>query len=137
MKNELILAAKNGVDVRILTPHIADKKLVFMITRSYYLPLLEGGVKIYEYTPGFNHAKNFVSDDNMAIVGSANTDYRSYFLHFENGVLLHNTPEIIKIRENFEKALEVSHEMTVAEMKETNVIVRMLQALLSVFIPLI
>ena len=137
MKNELILAAKNGVDVRILTPHIADKKLVFMITRSYYLPLLEGGVKIYEYTPGFNHAKNFVSDDNMAIVGSANTDYRSYFLHFENGVLLHNTPEIIKIRENFEKALEVSHEMTVAEMKETNVIVRMMQALLSVFIPLI
>ncbi|MBE6129528.1 MAG: cardiolipin synthase [Erysipelotrichaceae bacterium] len=137
MKNELTLAARNGVDVRILTPHIADKKLVFMITRSHYLQLLEGGVRIYEYTPGFNHTKNFVSDDKMAIIGSANTDYRSYFLHFENGVLLHNTPEIIRIREDFEKALEVSHEVTVEEMKETNVVVRMMQALLSVFIPLI
>ena len=137
MKNELTLAARNGVDVRILTPHIADKKLVFMITRSHYLQLLEGGVRIYEYTPGFNHTKNFVSDDRMAIIGSANTDYRSYFLHFENGVLLYNTPEIIRIREDFEKALEVSHEMTIEEMKETNVVVRMMQALLSVFIPLI
>lgn len=137
MKNELILAAKNGVDVRILTPHIADKKLVFMITRSYYLPLLEGGVRIFEYTPGFNHTKNFVSDDRMAIVGTANTDYRSYFLHFENGVLFHRSPEIIRIRENFEDALKDSHEMTIEEMKQTNVVVRMLKALLSVFIPLI
>lgn len=137
MKNELILAAKNGVDVRILTPHIPDKFFVFMVTRSYYLPLLEGGVKIYEYTPGFNHAKNFVSDDRMAIVGSANTDYRSYFLHFENGVLLHDTDEIIRIREDYEKALEESHLVTIEEMKKTNIIVRTLQALLSVFIPLI
>ena len=73
-----ILSAKSGVDVRILTPHIPDKKIVFEITRGFYKQLVEAGVKIYEFTPGFNHTKNFVADDTLAIVGSANTDYRSY-----------------------------------------------------------
>lgn len=137
MKQELILAAKSGVDVRILTPHIPDKKLVFEITRGFYRQLLEAGVKIYEFTPGFNHAKNFVSDDNIAIVGSANTDYRSYFLHFENGCLMYKTSEINKIKQNFLDAIEKSHEVTMEDSNQTLVLVRILRAILNIFIPLL
>ena len=86
MKTALLLAAKNGIDVRILVPHIPDKWYVFAVTRSNYKDLIEGGVKIYEYTPGFVHGKSFVVDDKMAIVGTVNMDYRSYYLHYECGV---------------------------------------------------
>ncbi len=137
MKQELILAAKSGVDVRILTPHIPDKKLVFEITRGFYRQLLEAGVRIYEFTPGFNHTKNFVSDDNIAIVGSANTDYRSYFLHFENGCLMYKTSEIDKIKQNFLDAIEKSHEVTMEDSNQTLVLVRILRAILNIFIPLL
>ena len=75
-------AAKAGVDVRIITPHIPDKRSVFEVTKAHYPPLLEAGVKIYEYTPGFIHAKNFVVDGRYATVGTVNLDYRSLFLHF-------------------------------------------------------
>ena len=77
-------AAKSGVDVRIITPHIPDKRYVFEVTRAHYPPLLRAGVRIYEYTPGFIHAKNFVVDDRFAVVGTINLDYRSLFLHFED-----------------------------------------------------
>ena len=133
----LIRAAKSGVDVRIMTPHIPDKKLVFQITRGYYQRLVENGVKIYEYTPGFIHAKNFVADDRLAIVGSANTDYRSYFLHFENGVLMYNTPEIVKIRDDFCSAVKVSHQVSVEEVQNELWVVRVFRAVLNVFIPLV
>ena len=98
MQRALILAAKNGVDVRILTPHIPDKWYVFEITQANYLPLIEAGVKIYQYTPGFVHTKNFVSDDCVAIVGTVNTDYRSYYLHFECGVLMYDVPAVMAVR---------------------------------------
>ena len=78
-------AAKSGVDVRIITPHIPDKALVFELTRSHYESLLEAGVQIFEYTPGFVHAKVMVTDDCCGVVGSINLDYRSMFLHFEDG----------------------------------------------------
>ena len=87
MLDALRNAAKRGVDVRLVLPGIPDKKLVFRLSRSYYLPLLRAGVRIYEYTPGFLHAKCCVSDDRAAVVGSINMDYRSMFLHFECGVL--------------------------------------------------
>lgn len=90
----LSLAAKSGVDVRIITPHIPDKKTVFEVTRSYYWQLLQAGVKIYEYEPGFIHSKIFVVDDAFATVGTVNLDYRSMFLHFENGVLLYGTDTV-------------------------------------------
>ena len=94
-------AAKAGVDVRIITPHIPDKKTVFEMTRSYYEELLEAGVQIFEYEPGFIHSKNFVVDDLWATVGTVNLDYRSMFLHFENGVLLYGTPSVHHIRDDF------------------------------------
>lgn len=78
-----IRAAKRGVDVRIIMPGIADKKVVFRLSRSYYRQLIEAGVKIYEYTPGFVHAKGCICDDKLAVLGSVNLDYRSLFLHFE------------------------------------------------------
>ncbi len=88
MLDALKAAAKRGVDVRLILPGIPDKKLIFRLTRSYYLPLLRAGVRIYEFTPGFLHAKCYVSDDRVAVVGSINMDYRSLFLHFECGTLL-------------------------------------------------
>lgn len=97
----LTSAAKSGVDVRIITPHIPDKKTVFEVTRAYYEELLEAGVQIFEYEPGFIHSKNFVVDDLYATVGTVNLDYRSMFLHFENGVLLYDTPSVADIRDDF------------------------------------
>lgn len=87
MISALTNAAKSGVDVRIILPGIPDKKAVFEVTQSYYKVLLDSGVKIYEYTPGFVHCKTFVSDDEIAVVGTANMDFRSLFLHFENGTV--------------------------------------------------
>ena len=95
------------------------------------------GVKIYEYTPGFNHAKNMVADDKFGIVGTANTDYRSYFLHFENGVVMYDTDSVYKMKENFLEALEVSQEVTYEEVRDTVWIVKVFRAVLNVFIPLV
>ncbi len=113
--NALILAAKHGADVRILTPGIPDKKLVFQITRSYYKPLIEGGVRIFEYTPGFVHSKVFVSDDRCAAVGTINLDYRSLYLHFENGTYLYGSEKVMDVKNDFLEALESSHEVTLKE----------------------
>lgn len=109
--NELItalnLAAKRGVDVRIVTPHIGDKAYVHMMTRSYYPPLVQGGVKIYEYTPGFIHAKTFVADDTVAVVGTINMDYRSLYHHYECAAFMAYSPAVIALRDDFLKTLEV------------------------------
>lgn len=137
MKQSLMLASKSGVDVRILVPHIPDKKLVFQITRGSYQQLIEAGVKIYEFTPGFNHTKNFVADDCVAIVGSANTDYRSYFLHFETGCLMYQTPEIQNIRNDFLQAIQKSHLVSLKEVDSTFLVVKMFRAVLNLFIPLL
>ena len=91
MMTALCLASKRGIDVKIVTPGIPDKKTVFKLTRSYYHQLVENGVEIYEYTPGFIHAKVVVSDDELATVGTINLDYRSLYLHFECGTLLYKT----------------------------------------------
>lgn len=137
LKNTLILAAKSGVDVRILTPHIPDKQLVFLMTRGNYHSLLKSGVKIYEYTPGFNHTKDIIVDDELAIIGSVNMDYRSYFLHFENGVLLYKSHVVNDARDAFMKALSESHEITLEENDKTNIVIRFMQAILNIFIPLV
>lgn len=137
MKTVLRLAAKNGVDVRILVPGIPDKQLVNQITKGSYERLLKAGVRIYEYTPGFNHCKNMIADDTIATVGSANTDYRSYYLHFEDGVLIHNTKQLENIKNDFIDSLKQSHEITLEETSKTNLILRLIRAALSVFIQLV
>lgn len=113
IQSALILASRRGVDVRICTPGIPDKKMVFRVTRSYYGALLQAGVKIYEYTPGFLHAKNFVCDDKVATVGTVNMDYRSLFLHFECGVYLYNTKTVIDIRDDFIDTISKGEEISV------------------------
>jgi cardiolipin synthase len=100
MKNALIRAAKRGVDVRLITPGIPDKKVIYRLTRSYYPALIEGGVKIYEYTPGFVHAKSIVCDDRITLVGTINMDFRSLYLHFECGVLMTGTGAALAVRDD-------------------------------------
>ena len=108
----LLLAAKSGVDVRIITPHIGDKWYVHLLTRAYYPQLVRGGVKIYEYTPGFIHSKTFVADDRVATVGTINLDYRSLYLHFECGVWMADTSCIGEIREDFLRTLQCCEQVT-------------------------
>lgn len=111
LMDAMIAAAHRGVDVRIIMPGIPDKKIVFRMSRSFYQVLLSGGVKIYEYAPGFVHAKGFVSDDRVATIGTVNLDYRSLFLHFENNSLFYRSSVIAKLKEDFlatqEKCVEV------------------------------
>ena len=111
MLDALKSAAKRGVDVRLILPGIPDKKLVFRLSRSYYLPLLRAGVRIYEFTPGFLHAKCYVSDDRVAVVGSINMDYRSLFLHFECGTLLFHNSQIAALRKDVERTLPQCREI--------------------------
>lgn len=137
MKVALTLAAKNGVDVRIIVPHVPDKKSVFLVTQANYLPLLEAGVKIYEYTPGFVHGKMMISDDKMAVLGTINMDYRSYYLHYECGVCFYGTSTIMDMKKDYEDTLLKSEEITLKQMKSLPVWKRMLMGLLSLFSPLI
>ena len=115
MLDALKTAAKRGVDVRLVLPGIPDKKLVFRLSRSYYVPLLRAGVRIYEYTPGFLHAKCYVSDDHLAVVGSINMDYRSLFLHFECGVLLYSNSQVIALREDVLATLPQCREVQLSD----------------------
>lgn len=112
----LTLAVKRGVDVRIVTPGIPDKKYVYYVTRSFYENLIDGGVKIYEYTPGFIHSKNFIIDDEVATVGTINLDYRSLFLHFECGVILYRSQTIKEIKRDFNETFMRSQLITRKEL---------------------
>ncbi len=109
MLSAITLASKRGVDVRIVTPGIPDKKIVFTLTRSYYKMLKKDGVKIYEYTPGFLHSKVFVCDDNIATVGTLNLDYRSLYLHFECGIYIYESKVIEEIKRDALDTMEKSH----------------------------
>ena len=129
-------AAKAGVDVRIITPHIPDKRSVFEVTKAHYPPLLEAGVKIYEYTPGFIHAKNFVVDGRYATVGTVNLDYRSLFLHFEDGVWLCDAPCIADIKADFEKTLEQCEAISLRRARHLNILVQLYRSVLRIFAPL-
>ena len=112
MEQALCRAAKSGVDVRIVTPGVPDKKVVYENTKSYYPNLIAHGVKIYEFTPGFLHAKTFLCDDRYATVGSVNLDYRSLYLHFECGVWMYGPDCISGIRTDFEETFARSSRVT-------------------------
>ena len=112
MSRTLGLAAKRGVDVRIVTPGIPDKKIIYQITRSYYSRLIRDGVRIYEYTPGFCHAKMSISDDIVATCGTINLDYRSLYHHFEDGCLMAGSDVVSDIKKDFDSIFCVSKEVT-------------------------
>lgn len=136
MVSALCLAAKSGVDIRIITPHIWDKALVHMTTRSYYRELIQGGVKIYEYSKGFIHSKTFVSDDQIATVGTTNLDFRSLYLHFECGVWMYRTDAVSKIKDDFLDTLKECQQVSLEDCRGT-LISRAFQTILRLFAPLL
>ncbi len=135
MTDALNLAAKSGVDVRIITPHIPDKWYVHPVTQYNYHELLEAGVKIYEYTPGFIHSKFFVSDDSVATVGTVNMDYRSFVLHFECGVWMCGNETVGDIKNHFLSLLDESEEITLDKWRKTPWYTRLKRAILHIFAP--
>ena len=137
MMTALCLASKKGVDVRIITPGTPDKKLVFLLTQSYYEQLVSAGVRIYEYTPGFIHAKNFVCDDELAAVGTINLDYRSLYLHFGCATWMYRCGAVAQVKEDMLETFEVSHEITLDWCKNQNVFRRGMQSILRLFAPML
>ncbi|NLL48280.1 MAG: cardiolipin synthase [Firmicutes bacterium] len=136
MLTALCTAAKSGVDVRIITPYIPDKPIVHAVTRSYYHLLVTSGVRIYEYTPGFMHSKTIVADDEVAVVGSINLDYRSLYLAFENGVWMYQTPSVLEILDDFLETLAVCQEITGKRYADVGTIRRFSWSLLRLLAPL-
>lgn len=136
MVTALCAAAKCGVDVRIITPHQWDKWYVHLVSKSYYATLLESGVKIYEYTPGFIHSKTFVADDEYGVVGTINMDYRSLYLHFECGIWLYRCSCINAIKKDFMDTLEISQEVKTEDLKDIPWYKVLLMLLLKIFAPL-
>ena len=137
MRRELGLAAKRGVDVRIITPGIPDKKMIYQMTRSYYSGLTGEGVRIYEYTPGFLHAKQVICDGELATVGTINFDFRSLYHHFENGVLFYACDCLRDIHEDFIEIMKVSREVTEEYRSGMKKHLLLGQAILRLFAPLL
>ncbi|MBO5408408.1 MAG: cardiolipin synthase [Clostridia bacterium] len=132
----LCLAAKNGTTVKLLTPHIADKWYVHLMTCASYPQLIKAGVEIYEYTPGFVHSKVFVIDGEIATVGTINLDYRSLYLHFECGTILYRTQAVSHIQTDYYKTLECSQKITLEDYNKIRWYHRLFQKLIKVFSPL-
>ncbi len=137
LMTSLSLAAKNGVDVRIVTPRQYDKWYVHFCTQAHYYELIRAGVKIYEYTPGFIHAKTFVSDDETATIGTVNMDFRSLYLHFECGTLLYKTKAVMQLKEDYLKMLDECELITEDFCNNTNIFKRIFRGLFKVFSPLL
>lgn len=125
------------MDVRLVVPGIPDKKLVYFLTQSNFPYLIKNGVKIYTYTPGFIHAKCFVSDDVQATVGTVNMDYRSLCLHFECGVWMYRTRAVLQVKEDALKTFAESHEVTLEEFQRKSFLVRTFMGALKLFAPLL
>lgn len=137
MYESMKYAAQRGVDVRIILPHIPDKPLAFYLARTYYKELLEAGIEIYEYTPGFIHAKMSVSDGRRAIVGTINHDYRSMYLHYECAAYMLNVPAIIDIEQDFKDTFEKSQKITLDDIKHFNIFTKIFGRIMRLVAPLI
>lgn len=129
-------AAQRGVDVKLILPHIPDKKYAYWLARTHYKELISEGVQIYEYTPGFVHAKMFTSDNEKAVVGTINLDYRSLFLHFECAAYIWKNPVVMDIENDFHNTLKQCRRMTVHDCKEYNKLYKLLGQVLRLIAPL-
>ncbi len=136
MLTALTLAAKCGLDVRIMTPGRCDKWYVHAVTRSWYKTLLESGIRIFEYSPGFIHSKTFVADDRYGVVGTINMDFRSLYLHFECGVCLYHSSAVLEIRRDFLETAQRCTEITLESIKTLPLSARLLGRFLRIFAPL-
>nr|WP_315103465.1 cardiolipin synthase [uncultured Catonella sp.] len=137
MTRAISLAAKRGVDVRIITPGIPDKKMVYRVTRSFYNGLVRNGVRIYEWTPGFCHAKMSVTDDKMAVCGTINLDYRSLYHSFENGCFIVDKTCAIAIKEDFNRTFKQCREVTEEYKTGRKSVIRLGQLFLRLFAELL
>lgn len=137
MRDDLTSAAQSGVDVCIIVPRIYDKWYVYMVNVSNYGKLMEAGVHIYEYKPGFIHAKNVIADDECAICGTINTDYRSFYLHYECGVFLSEMEAVKDMKDDFLRTLEECEEMDLAHWSKRPIGNKVMQAALKVLSPLL
>lgn len=133
MQKALITAAKNGIDVRLMVPHIPDKWYVHAITKSNYEQLIKGGVRIFEYEPGFMHAKTLVADDEAAIIGTTNMDFRSYYMHFECGILFIESKVIGDLKEDFLQTQKQCIEITMEDCLRVPTLKRWGRAILNLF----
>ena len=129
-------AALRGVDVRITVPHIPDKKIIFGMTRSFYHRLMQAGVKIYEYEPGFIHAKSYLADGERGIIGTINLDYRSLVHHFENGVWMYKCAALQAMRNDIEETMQKSIEIK-PDMLKTNLITSFIRSVVRIFAPML
>lgn len=136
MVSALAHAAKSGIETVIIMPHIPDKIYAFWLGRTYYAELLEAGVQIYEYTPGFVHAKSFISDNEKAVVGTINLDFRSLYLHFECAAYFYKNPEIFIMEQDFQDTLKLSHKITLEECRKLSILQRLSGRVLRLVAPL-
>lgn len=137
MLTSLCNAAKRGVDVRIVTPGVPDKRIIYWITQSYYRVLIESSVKIYQYRPGFLHAKSFLCDDKVATVGSVNLDYRSLYLHFECGVFLYQCQAVEELKRDCMEVFACSDEITITFCEKQHLLVQLFQGVMRLLAPLL
>ena len=133
----LKIAAAKGVDVRIIAPKKPDKVFVNLLTKENYKPLLEAGVKIYEYIPGFNHTKAVIADDIIGTIGTSNFDFRSFYLHYEDISLIYKTKSVKDLRNDFIETFAISEEIEAKNIKKNNIFKRILLVILKIFSPLL
>ena len=136
MENALCFAAKRGVDVTLIMPHVPDKLYAYLLARTYYPELIEAGVKVYEYTPGFVHAKEFISDDSKAVVGTINLDFRSLYLHFECAAYIYRNPVVLEIERDFQATITKCKPVTLEECRRYPFFKRAAGRALRLFAPL-
>ena len=140
LDNEMITTltrtAKSGIEVIIIMPHIPDKWYAFVVAKTYYRELIRAGVQIYEYKPGFVHAKVFVSDDDTATVGTINLDYRSLYLHFERGVFIYNNSVVDRVERDFQETLMKCHKVSLVELRNRSLFSKITGQVLRLFAPL-
>lgn len=136
MVAQLAATAHSGIRVRIVVPGIPDKWYVSLVTHSYYRALMDAGVEVYEYTPGFIHAKSMLVDEDLGLVGTINFDFRSFYLHQECAVWMYDCPALTELRHDVEATLAVSRRITAEDLTDTNMVKRLSQAVLRVFAPL-
>ena len=136
MRSALCNCSKKGVEVCIIVPSIADKKAIYSVTQSNFKPLIEAGVKIYKYIPGFIHAKSIVCDDTVAVLGTVNLDYRSLYLNFENSVYISNNSHVIEIEQDFKQSKNESILIDISNYKKINLFSRFIGRLLKILAPL-
>lgn len=132
----LTQAAKSGIEVIIIMPHVPDKWYAFVLAKTYYAELMQAGVQIYEYTPGFVHAKVFVSDDDTAVVGTINLDYRSFYHHFECGAFLYDNPVVGEIEADFQETLEKCQLVTEEDLRSRSLFSKVAGRILRLIAPL-